>query len=128
MHRHGATPNVSNQIRVLPGIEYLAGWYAADAGIPRTMPHAVWATLSPEAQHACRFVKAEEGAVVPGAGVLHPLASARFNAFVEMGGAEGIDAETLERARKAYFRSPTGSLWGELGGFSTNVKPSKPRL
>ena len=69
---------------MLPGIEYLAGWYAADAGIPRTMPHAVWATLSPEAQHACRFVKAEEGAVVPGAGVLHPLASKRFDAFVEM--------------------------------------------
>jgi hypothetical protein len=76
---HGATPNISNQCRILPSIELGAG-----PGTPRTMPHEVWKELSPHAQHVCRYVVAEPGVWPPGAGVMHPLADRRFEAFVRL--------------------------------------------
>lgn len=62
------------------------------------MPHEVWKTLSPHAQHICRFVKADEGAWPPGAGVMHPLAADRLEAFLKMGG--GTEQSADEMAMK----------------------------
>ena len=56
--QHGATPNLSEEVRVLPGIEYGPAWSAGPGG-PRTMPFDIWEQLSPHAQHVTRFVVAE---------------------------------------------------------------------
>ena len=81
---HGATPNVSREIRALPNVEYGAPWLPG----PRkpTMPHAIWETLTPHAQRLARGVKADPGVWPPGAGVMHPLGSQRREAAKRMGG------------------------------------------
>jgi len=73
---HGATPNVSREIRAMPNVEYGAPWLDASR-YRRTMPHAVWQDLTPHAQHLCRFVVAEPGVWPTGAGVMHPLDAER---------------------------------------------------
>ena len=88
---HGATPNLSREVRALPNIEYVAPWFPRRA-LARTMPHEVWKTLSPHAQQMCRFIKAEPGVWPAGAGVMHPLASKRKEAF-ESGRASGASPE-----------------------------------
>ena len=80
---HGATPNLSREIRALPNIEYNAPWYPREL-LAEVMPHEVWETLSDHAQHICRFIKTEPGEWPAGAGVMHPLASQRRQA-VERG-------------------------------------------
>src|SRR5215469_11039138 len=47
---HGATPNLSKEIRAMPNVEYGAAWWGDETRYARTMPHAVWQTLSPHAQ------------------------------------------------------------------------------
>ena len=37
-------------------------------------------------QHVCRYVVAAPGVWPPGAGMMHPLADRRFDAFIRMGG------------------------------------------
>ena len=77
---HGATPNLSGEIRALPDVEYLAPWIAETYGEQRfakTMPHEIFKSLSPHAQHISRFVKAEPGVWPAGAGKMHPLAHDR---------------------------------------------------
>ena len=81
---HGATPNLSREIRALPNVEYGAPWLRGPA--KKTMPHAIWETLTPHAQHLCRRIKAEPGVWPPGAGVMHPLGSERRAAAARMGG------------------------------------------
>jgi hypothetical protein len=76
---HGATPNVSREIRAMPNVEYGAPWLDG-RGFARTMPHAVWETLSPHARHLARHVKAEPGVWPAGAGVMHPTAATRKRA------------------------------------------------
>lgn len=73
---HGATPNLSCQVRALPDVEYGAPWVDKDR-ISRTMPHEIWQTLSPHGQAIAQWVKAEPGIWPAGAGVMHPLASVR---------------------------------------------------
>ena len=73
---HGATPNLSREIRAMPNIEYVAPWVGAD-GLKRTMPHEIWERLSPHAQKLCRGVKAEPGVVPRGAGTMSPLTNRR---------------------------------------------------
>ena len=73
---HGATPNLSRQIRAMPNIEYVPSWHAAESS-RKTMPHEIWETLSPHAQRICRLIKAEPGIWPAGAGEMHPLASKR---------------------------------------------------
>ena len=80
---HGATPNVSQEVRALPNIEYVAPWTSRGAFKP-TMPHAVWESLSPRARRMTRFIKADPGVWPAGAGVMHPLASERKRAFERM--------------------------------------------
>ncbi len=73
---HGATPNLSREIRAMPNIEYVAPWVGAD-GLKRAMPHEIWERLSPHAQKICRGVKAEPGVVPRGAGAMSPLTNRR---------------------------------------------------
>ncbi|MYD79081.1 MAG: phytanoyl-CoA dioxygenase family protein [Gammaproteobacteria bacterium] len=72
---HGATPNLSREIRSLPNVEYGAPWIAR--GGQKTMPLEIWETLSDHAKHLCRFVKADPGVWPAGAGFNHSLTSER---------------------------------------------------
>ncbi len=76
---HGATPNVSKEVRAMPNVEYAAPWVADDRFVP-TMPHEIWSTLSDHAKKICAKVKAEPGVWPAGAGVMHPLANERLKA------------------------------------------------
>jgi Phytanoyl-CoA dioxygenase (PhyH) len=76
---HGATPNVSREIRAMPNVEYTAPWLEASAFDP-SMPHDLWAGLSPHAQRICARIKTAPGVWPAGAGVMHPLASRRSEA------------------------------------------------
>jgi len=107
---HGATPNLSNEIRCMPNIEWAAPWIAGPY-IPKSMPHEIWETLSPHGKHICRFVHSPPGTWPPGAGVFHPLASGRLEAFKRMGGLLspdelGMVARTTAESSKS--KSKTG--------------------
>ena len=81
---HGATPNLSREIRSLPNVEYGAPWLGSKHA--KTMPHHIWETLTPHGKHLCRHIKAEPGVWPPGAGVMHPLGAERRAAAKRMGG------------------------------------------
>ena len=85
---HGATPNLSNEIRALPSVEYSAN-PRPGKHFQRTMPHDIWQTLSPHAQNICQNIKADEGVWPFGAGELHPLSSMRMKSYLEMAGDDG---------------------------------------
>ncbi len=76
---HGATPNLSKEVRALPNVEYAAPWRTRD-GFKVVMPHEIWETLTPHAQQLCDWIKAEPGVWPPGAGIMHPLAGKRDEA------------------------------------------------
>ena len=76
---HGATPNVSREIRAMPNVEYTAPWLAESEFAP-SMPHEIWAGLSPHAQRITARIKTAPGVWPAGAGVMHPLASKRTEA------------------------------------------------
>lgn len=73
---HGATPNLSRQVRALPNVEYGAPWTAAGSR-SRTMPYQIWENLSQHARALSEGVRAEPGVWPAGAGVMHPLLSGR---------------------------------------------------
>lgn len=84
---HGATPNLSREIRSLPNVEYGAPWLPERTDRERrTMPHDIWRTLTPHGKHICRRVKAPPGEWPAGAGVMHPLGAERQAAAKRMGG------------------------------------------
>ena len=76
---HGATPNVSREIRAMPNVEYVAPWVDTSR-LHRSMPHDIWARLSPHAQRICAPITTAPGVWPAGAGVMHPLASKRSEA------------------------------------------------
>ena len=76
---HGATPNLSKEVRSLPDVEYGAPWWSSSR-IPKTMPDEMWQSLSDHGKHICRFVRAHPGVWPAGAGVMHPLANGRKEA------------------------------------------------
>jgi hypothetical protein len=76
---HGATPNLSREIRAMPNVEYAGPWMD-EARFAKTMPHDIWQGLSRHAQHLCRAVRAEPGVWPAGAGVMHPVADKRKEA------------------------------------------------
>lgn len=76
---HGATPNLSLEVRALPDVEYSAPW-TSRRGVPRAMPHEVWQSLSTHGQAITRWTKTEPGVWPAGAGFMHPIASVRRNA------------------------------------------------
>ncbi len=76
---HGATPNLSREIRAMPNVEYHGSWVPEDR-FWKSMPHEIWETLSPHARAISRIVKTEPGVWPAGAGVMHPVAGARKHA------------------------------------------------
>lgn len=85
---HGATPNLSREVRALPSIEYSAP--SRDGGhFQKTMPHELWETLSPHARHITRFIRQAPGVWPHGAGITAPLASGRQAGFEGSAGARG---------------------------------------
>ena len=81
---HGATPNLSREIRSLPNVEYGAPWLGSQR--KQTMPHPIWETLTPHGKHLCRHIKSDPGVWPAGAGVMHPLGSERRAAATRTGG------------------------------------------
>ena len=79
---HGATPNLSNEIRALPSVEYSAPW-RADGDFAQSMPDEIWQRLTPHAQHVCRRIRAPAGQWPFGAGFMHPLAAERFQVYAD---------------------------------------------
>ena len=77
---HGATPNLSREVRAMPNVEYAPPWIADVREFRQTMPHEIWETLSPRGRHISRHLKTDPGEWPPGAGVMHPLASERLKA------------------------------------------------
>ncbi len=76
---HGATPNLSREIRAMPDVEYFAPW-VPETAFKKTMPHEIFETLTPHAQKLCEWIKAEKGVWPAGASIMHPLASQRAEA------------------------------------------------
>lgn len=76
---HGATPNLSREIRAMPNVEYHAPWVPADR-FWKSMPHEIWETLSEQGKEIARIVKTEPGVWPAGAGVMHPAANKRREA------------------------------------------------
>ncbi len=76
---HGATPNLSREIRSLPNVEYGAPWIAGPHH-GKTMPYKVWETLSEHGKHICRFVHEQPGVWPAGAGLNHSLGHVRKEA------------------------------------------------
>ena len=76
---HGATPNLSREIRAMPNVEYHGPWLD-ESRYWKSMPHEIWETLSPHAQELCKHIKTEPGVWPAGAGVMHPIAGKRKEA------------------------------------------------
>lgn len=113
---HGATPNLSNEIRALPSVEYSANGKAG-SHFQQTMPHDIWMNLSPHAQKICRNIKADEGMWPFGAGELHPLSSMRKKAYESMAGTHGSVESVRTDPRSAgtvvrLFNAKTDSASG----------------
>lgn len=98
---HGATPNVSKEVRALPSVEYSAGWGASGKGFQKSMPYEIWETLSPHGKQIARFIRQEPGVWPPGAGVLHPLVSGRQEAFSNGAGDRGNTRKVWTDPRSA---------------------------
>jgi hypothetical protein len=76
---HGATPNLGREIRAMPNVEYGAPWLHESVFAP-SMPHEIWASLSPHAQRVSGRIKTAPGVWPAGAGAMHPLSSKREEA------------------------------------------------
>ncbi|MYD43830.1 MAG: phytanoyl-CoA dioxygenase family protein [Gammaproteobacteria bacterium] len=111
---HGATPNLSNEIRALPSVEYSAN-PRPGKHFQRTMPHEIWLSLSKHAQAITRNIKADEGVWPFGAGELHPLSSMRKQAYETMAGDDGTVESVRTDPKSAgtvvrLFNSATDSM------------------
>ena len=93
---HGATPNLSRQVRAMRNVEYAASW-DEDSELRQTMPREIWRQLSPHGQRLCRRVVADEGVWPAGAGVVHPLAAARQAASTVEVPVTGALADPVDR-------------------------------
>jgi hypothetical protein len=76
---HGATPNVSKEVRSMPNLEFVPPWID-EKHLMKTMPHEIWETLTPFGKKISRCIKQEPGVWPQGAGVMHPLAKKRLEA------------------------------------------------
>ncbi|MGI9597502.1 MAG: hypothetical protein ACR2QK_15160 [Acidimicrobiales bacterium] len=96
---HSGTPNLSNEVRAMPNIEFFAPWFRSE-GVNRCMPFELWQTLSEHGKRISRHAVCDEGEPVIGAGFTHPRARAR-EAFIERQLAElGPDAALRWRTRR----------------------------
>jgi hypothetical protein len=105
---HGATPNLSREIRAMPNVEYLAPWFEHPS-LARTMPHEVWESLTDKGKRIAARAKADPGVWPAGAGVMHPLLSrrreARAAAAVEPAGSAGTQSAKRSSAPRRRRRS-----------------------
>lgn len=53
---HGGTPNLSNEVRAIPNVEYFAPWYREP--LQRSMPRDMYDSLSERAQYLARYIVA----------------------------------------------------------------------
>ena len=90
---HGATPNLSREIRALPSIEYAAPWRTTES-FQKSMPFSIWEDLSKHAQKICRSIVQKPGIWPHGAGFTHPLAAERQYAFQNSVGTDGYVEKT----------------------------------
>jgi ectoine hydroxylase-related dioxygenase (phytanoyl-CoA dioxygenase family) len=56
---HGGTPNLSDEVRSIPNIEYFAPWYRE--AMPISMPRKIYDGLSRHGQWVSRYIVAAEG-------------------------------------------------------------------
>jgi hypothetical protein len=56
---HGGTPNLSNEVRAIPNIEYYAPWYREP--MPISMPREIYDGLSQHGQSISRYIVADKG-------------------------------------------------------------------
>ena len=59
---HGGTPNVSDELRAIPNVEYYAPWFIEPQ--PKSIPREIFNTLSEHGKHVCRFVVPDQGDVL----------------------------------------------------------------
>ncbi len=96
---HSGTPNLSNEVRAMPNIEYFAPWFRSE-GVNRCMPFDLWQGLSNHGKRICRYVVCDRGQPVIGAGFTHPRARAR-DEFIDAQLAElGPDAREHWQTRR----------------------------
>lgn len=95
---HGGTPNLSDHIRAMPNVEYMAPWFRSEALI-RSMSYATWEGLSDHAKRISRYVVVGKDETVLGEGVNHPRRSERERvideALAEMTPVEANDYRLL---------------------------------
>ena len=60
---HGGTPNLSDEPRSLPNVEYFAPWFRSEYIVP-SMPYPRWEGLSEHGQRISRFVVVPKGEAV----------------------------------------------------------------
>jgi len=56
---HGGTPNLSEEIRAIPNVEYFAPWFREP--MPICMPYHLYQTLSSAGQQHCRYIVSQRG-------------------------------------------------------------------
>ena len=56
---HGGTPNLSNEVRAIPNIEYYAPWFREP--MPISMPREIYDGLSKHGQSISRYIVADKG-------------------------------------------------------------------
>ncbi|MBT3425649.1 MAG: hypothetical protein HOJ61_06945 [Gammaproteobacteria bacterium] len=56
---HGGTPNLSEEVRAIPNVEYFAPWFREP--MPISMPYDVYQTLSAEGKLRCRYIVGQPG-------------------------------------------------------------------
>ena len=54
---HGGTPNVSDEVRAIPNVEFYAPWYREQT--TRCMPRAIFETLTDHGKNLCQYIVAD---------------------------------------------------------------------
>ena len=54
----GGTPNLTDEVRAIPNIEFAAAWWGGPPSSVKTMPRDIYDTLSPHGQLQCAGVVA----------------------------------------------------------------------
>jgi ectoine hydroxylase-related dioxygenase (phytanoyl-CoA dioxygenase family) len=54
---HGGTPNVSDEMRAIPNVEFYAPWFIELQ--PKSVPRDIYEGLSGHARHLCRYIVAD---------------------------------------------------------------------
>ena len=68
---HGGTPNLSREVRAIPHFGMVcAPWF--NTNTQKALPRSLYEELSPEGQHACRYIVADSDEVGPFGNREHP--------------------------------------------------------